>query len=312
MYDVIGDIHGHADALTRLLATMDYEVINGCWRHPDRQAVFLGDFIDRGPKIREVLDIVRPMLEEGAALAVMGNHELNAIGFHTPHPKTVLAWARERSIKNIVQYLETVRQIHQEDALEDHIAWFRTLPLWLDLDGLRIVHACWDPAAMAVIEEAQARLGAGSEAFFQAAFEQDDALFDSVEVVLKGREVKMDADNSYLDADNTPRRSVRTRWWVTEREGWTWRDCALGPPSVTSRLPNTPVPYGEEDIGRPYPIEDPPIFFGHYWMTGEPEPQAPNVACLDYSVAKGGALCAYRWDREGLLRATNFVTVPPH
>ena len=60
---------------------MDYEQRDGCWRHPDRQVIFLGDFIDRGPKIPEVLEIVRPMVEQGAALAVMGNHELNAIGF---------------------------------------------------------------------------------------------------------------------------------------------------------------------------------------------------------------------------------------
>lgn len=46
--------------------------------------IFLGDFIDRGPKIRETLQIVRAMVDAGTALAVMGNHEYNAICFHSP------------------------------------------------------------------------------------------------------------------------------------------------------------------------------------------------------------------------------------
>jgi len=48
--------------------------------------IFLGDFIDRGPKIREVLESVRSMVYEQAALAVMGDHELNALAFHTEDP----------------------------------------------------------------------------------------------------------------------------------------------------------------------------------------------------------------------------------
>lgn len=48
-YDVIGDLHGHAAALEALLARMGYRKREGAWRHPDRTAVFVGDFIDRGP-----------------------------------------------------------------------------------------------------------------------------------------------------------------------------------------------------------------------------------------------------------------------
>ena len=58
--DIIGDIHGHSDALQRLLKTLGYSRQKGVYRHPDRQAIFLGDFIDRGPQIRETLEIVRP------------------------------------------------------------------------------------------------------------------------------------------------------------------------------------------------------------------------------------------------------------
>lgn len=83
-HDVIGDIHGHADELDGLLSTLGYERRNGCHAHPEGRTVFfLGDYIDRGPKIREVLHTVRAMVEGGSALAILGNHEINALRFHT-------------------------------------------------------------------------------------------------------------------------------------------------------------------------------------------------------------------------------------
>lgn len=53
MYDLIGDIHGHADAQQRLLKKLGYSRQNGVYRQPERLAMFLCDFIDRGPQIRE-------------------------------------------------------------------------------------------------------------------------------------------------------------------------------------------------------------------------------------------------------------------
>ena len=55
LYDLIGDIHGHADTLERLLKQLGYSRHHGVYGHSDRQAIFLGDFIDRGPQIRETL-----------------------------------------------------------------------------------------------------------------------------------------------------------------------------------------------------------------------------------------------------------------
>jgi hypothetical protein len=111
MYDLIGDIHGQADALQRLLAKLGHAKQKSIYRHPDRQAIFLGDFIDRGPQIRETLEIVRPMIDSGAALAVMGNHELNAMAFHTPHPKKPGSHLRPHNESNSNQHAETMRQV---------------------------------------------------------------------------------------------------------------------------------------------------------------------------------------------------------
>ena len=84
--DVIGDIHGHSDALVALLRGMGYREQNGVWGHPERRALFVGDFIDRGPSQVRVLEIVRGMVEAGTADAVMGNHEYNAVCYATPDP----------------------------------------------------------------------------------------------------------------------------------------------------------------------------------------------------------------------------------
>ena len=76
-FDIIGDVHGCFDELHSLLTTLGYEINSGYEvRHPDgRKAVFLGDLVDRGPKVPEVLKLVMSMRESGHALAVPGNHD---------------------------------------------------------------------------------------------------------------------------------------------------------------------------------------------------------------------------------------------
>ena len=79
MYDIIGDIHGQADMLKELLEQMGYTLANNIYSHPERKAVFIGDFINRGPKIRETIRIIRGLVENGHAHAILGNHEINAM-----------------------------------------------------------------------------------------------------------------------------------------------------------------------------------------------------------------------------------------
>lgn len=59
--DVVGDVHGEYDALVRLLTKMGYARRDGAWRHPERQAVFVGDLIDRGDEQAKVVTLVREM-----------------------------------------------------------------------------------------------------------------------------------------------------------------------------------------------------------------------------------------------------------
>ena len=135
MYDIIGDIHGHADELVELLEKLGYMETHGCFRHPDRKVIFCGDFIDRGPNIPDTVRIAKSMVENDAALAVMGNHEFNALAFHTEDPRQPGIFLRPHDSKNLHQHAETQRQFDTSE-LEDALNWFRTLPVALDLGSL--------------------------------------------------------------------------------------------------------------------------------------------------------------------------------
>lgn len=71
-YDIIGDVHGQAGKLKALLRRLGYAARNGTWRHSDplRTAVFVGDYIDRGPEQVETIEIVRGMVDKGTARAI--------------------------------------------------------------------------------------------------------------------------------------------------------------------------------------------------------------------------------------------------
>lgn len=297
MYDLIGDIHGHADPLERLLTTLGYSQRQGIYKHPERKVIFLGDFIDRGPKIRETLAIVRPMVESGAALSVMGNHELNALAFHTPDPTKPGEHLRPHNQKNSNQHAETMRQV-PADELASSLDWFRTLPLWLDLDGVRVVHACWDETRMAKIR------GPVTDEFLCSACLSDGGLFEPVEAILKGKEVTLPAGATFRDKDGHERLATRVKWYESPA-GHTYRTYAMASEPIES---DKPLP---EEVARaavPYPEDAVPVFVGHYWLNGsQPELLRRNIACVDWSVAKGGFLCAYRWNGEQELDARQFV-----
>lgn len=312
--DIIGDIHGHADALKRLLDTLGYTELSDVYRHPaGRKALFLGDLIDRGPSNVEVVRIVRNMVEHGEAVCLMGNHELNAIHFAIEHPTIAGRHLRPRSDKNLRQHLATLSQYHlfdsRGDQLADNLDWFKTLPLWLDLPEFRAVHACWSDDHLKTLSGPASRRNLDEEAFWLRTSKKGDSLNDAVEVVLKGAEVTLPHGITFSDKDGHVRTEARLAWWVDEGA---WPDRVLGPLQLKAALADLS---GEPDLGITYPVDEKPLFFGHYWFQhreGRPWiTREPNIACLDFSVAKpGGLLTAYRWDGEDRLMDNKLVAVP--
>ena len=83
-FDIIGDVHGCFDELTELLRELGYAIteMEGMYdvQSPEgRQAIFIGDLVDRGPNIPAVLKLVMGMVAEGTALCVPGNHDLKLV-----------------------------------------------------------------------------------------------------------------------------------------------------------------------------------------------------------------------------------------
>jgi len=143
--DVIGDVHGEIEALTHLLGHLGYDADGG---HPDgRRAVFVGDLCDRGPDSPAVLDLVMAWAGSGRAQCVLGNHELNVL---LGEPKHGNGWFFDRNheIAN-GEFLHSKAATPQRRA--EWTAFLGGLPLALERADLRVVHACWDDAALAAL-----------------------------------------------------------------------------------------------------------------------------------------------------------------
>ncbi len=300
-YDLIGDIHGHGNELIKLLEHLGYQQTDTGYQHPQRKVIFLGDFIDRGEDLRQhqlLLEIVMAMVENGHALAVMGNHEFNALAFHTQHGGKPL---RPHISKNIDQHRAFLNEFdHQPELKQRILEFFFNLPLWLELDGLHAVHACWENQYIEWLTANTDQQRLTPELLIEASTKGTTA-YDAIETLLKGVEVELPDGIQFLDKDGHPRTAVRVQWWNDQ----------------ANKLGQVALPFGvdigaaadleiPDDIPRYHP-DQPPCFVGHYWLRGDPAPLADNVACLDYSIAKNGKLVAYRWNGEQQLTADHFT-----
>lgn len=135
--DIVGDIHGEFDALCNLLRHLGYDDQG---QHTEgRSLVFVGDFCDRGPNSPAVLELLQRLLASGRAVAVLGNHEINLL---RNTPKDGSGWFfDERVERDQKKYAPFARPTSkQRTQIMDLIAH---LPIALERDDLRIVHAAW-------------------------------------------------------------------------------------------------------------------------------------------------------------------------
>jgi hypothetical protein len=305
-YDVIGDVHGCEKELKDLLRVLDYGVSDssGAYEHRTRQAIFVGDLVDRGARQLGTLQIVKRMVDSGSAQVVMGNHEFNALAFDTPQPNRSGEFLRARNEKNTRQHRAFLEQLTDEDRTE-YLEWFITLPLWLDLGSLRVVHACWHEPSMRIVEDVLGSNRFTSRERLIRATTMGDPLYEAIEVLLKGPEIDLSGhgQQSYYDKDGTPRTRARVAWW---RDGAsTLRDLSVMDGSFLTEsgqpypaLPDVEVSAEERSFSY---RGDVPVFYGHYWRSGRPRPGidfTDRTACVDFSAINTGTLVAYRWDGE--------------
>ncbi len=306
-YDLIGDIHGHYDKLTTLLDRLGYTCVGKepsehSFEHPEgRKVIFLGDYIDRGPKVREVLLTVRAMVESGNALAVLGNHEHVAFLYHEPDGKG--SWLRPPWLRHGMGLAKTISQFEgREEEWQDWLTWLKTLPLYLDLGDLRAVHACWNAEAIEFLGDRCL----SHDPLLHSTADRSTSDHWAVEQLLTGPEMTIPDGAMILNARGMPLPYTRVRWW----------DIPTGPVDLADlALPEPLDDRGEADREKVrqlpnYPPDGPPVFFGHYWLSPDKDktPLRHNIACLDYSAAKNGPLVAYRWNGEAALTSAHFIT----
>jgi hypothetical protein len=303
MIDLIGDIHGHADKLEELLLKLCYNKSNGVYSHPNRKVLFVGDYIDRGPKIRETLYIVKSMVESGNAIALMGNHEYNALCFH--FQETEGGHLRKHLIKNIIQHYETLKQFqNNQREYEEYLDWFKTLPLYFETDTFKAVHACWDNKNIEYLKKTLVNDRLTDDLIHQSV-KKGTELNEAIEQTLKGKEMKMPEGLSFTDKDGTERSEIRIKWWEDPSK-MTYKSISVVPMEI---LPEQPIKLSELKSPDFYRVDDKKVFFGHYWLKGQPSLYKDNICCLDYSIAKGGKLVAYRLNGEGILDTRNLTYV---
>lgn len=322
-YDIIGDIHGCATELESLLTRLDYrQGDDGAYRHQNRQALYVGDLIDRGPEQLRVLRIVKGMVDAGAAQMVLGNHEFNAMAYHTEDPAKPGKYLRPNgdptntwSAKNERQHAAFLKQVEGADR-DSHLKWFWTQPLWLDLGEIRVVHACWHPDSISLLESALGGDRFRTVAQLARASDPGDELYTAVETILKGPEISLvdHQQPAYLDKDGIKRKRARMRWW--DPAAVTLRDLAeMGDFRAADGTKYPPLPNATVAEANSHRYTDAvPVFYGHYWRRGkEPVHQqdwTDYTACVDFSAIKSNVLMAYRWSAgEDRIDPSNYVWV---
>ena len=303
-YDIIGDVHGQAAALARLLSKLGYDD----WgHHPEgRQAIFIGDLNDKGPDSLLVAARVEAWVDAGRALAVLGNHELNAIAWNLRGPDG--KWLRPHTKRNRHQHATHLAEGKRDPwGYRRSLALYRRLPTHLDASRFggefRCVHACWHADSIAALDSEID--GPLSDAQIVRLYTDGDALDSARKLALNAPLIALPRPAHYRDASGKLRREVRMRWWAPNDANLLglclFSDSAPAPKATLKALrkrePKSRITYD----GRP-------VFFGHYHLKGKPALTSETAICTDFGAGSGRRLAAYRWS-GGPVSADNFVSV---
>ena len=275
--DVVGDVHGEIEALQHLLQHLGYGQDGS---HPDgRRLVFLGDLTDRGPDSPAVVRLVQRLVDTGRARCVLGNHDLNLLlGDKKPeNPWFFGSEFRDDQTGDVIPQV-----LADEPTRQEILAFFRRLPLCLERQDLRVVHACWDPLMVELARQATdaVELFRSWEARIKADLAECPATDDTaaglerqnrnpVKVLTSGPERR--APMPFVAGGKT-RYAERVRWWESVSE------------------------------------DQPFCVFGHYGLPVDGEHGNHRALCADYRVGK-------RWEERrqpgfaGTFRSTKLGAV---
>lgn len=301
MYDIIGDIHGHYDLLLEMLKVLGYESVGDTFKHPTRKIIFTGDIINRGPKIRKSVRLIKAMVENGDAQCLLGNHELNAILSATMDKSG--KYLQKRLPRYQLPLMKTIEEYKKyPEEFEETIKWFRTLPLYLDLGELRVVHGCWNDGHIEIVNRYLNGESKLKKSFLKT-YLSDNELNTAVTELIKGVEMQLPKDLLLKDNKGIIRRKFRIKWWSSP-EDKTFKKMAFG---NQFELPAYSIPMEITPITYPYPKDAPPVFLGHYCLNKKKLIYQDNICCVDTCVTRCKKLTAYRWNGEQQLTEEHLV-----
>jgi hypothetical protein len=158
--DIIGDVHGEFTVLEKLLAHLGYD--DDGHSESGRTLVFLGDLVDNGPNSPAVLEKVMALVSTGKAQCIMGNHELYLLLDKAIHGN---GWMIQPN------RFEKPGDYHSVPADPENIGkylkFIEALPLALENDSLRLVHACWHEPSINRLRGGTADTSSPADLFFQ-------------------------------------------------------------------------------------------------------------------------------------------------
>ena len=144
-----------------------------------------------------------------------------------------------------------------------------------------------------------------TDALIYESVKSGTALNEAIEDTLKGKEMKMPNGLSFKDKDGAKRTDIRIKWWEDPSQT-TYKNISV---EAIADLPEEPIDITTLKNKDFYGLDSKMVFFGHYWLKGQPSIYRDNICCLDYSIAKGGHLVAYRLDDESQLDNSKLIYV---
>ena len=307
-YDLIGDVHGCAHSLESLLKKMGYQHRQGCYRHAHRKVIFVGDIVDRGPRIREALHIVKDMVDQNQAEIVLGNHEYNAMCYCTEGRRgSGQQYLREHNARHHRLIRETLEQFETHpQEWKDFLTWFHEIPLFIEKDHFRVVHACWDNNAILRFKALSPSHCIDVDMLHESV-NSDSFAGGVIDKLTRGTALELPNGETILGKDGLARHMFRTKFWSDEPQ--IYDDVVFQPDPLPIEMAKRNLSAIERQKLIHYASSELPVFVGHYWMSSEPAPIIENIACLDYSAVKYGRLVAYRMDDDRCLSQEKFIWV---
>jgi hypothetical protein len=289
--DIIGDIHGEIAALQQLLDRLGY---NQDGIHPDgRRLVFVGDLVDRGPDSPAVVELVKKLVENKRAQCILGNHELNLL---RGDPKHGNEWfmTPDRPGKHPCVPATGAQKL-------SFIKFLQSLPLALQRDDLRVVHACWNKVAVEKLSDVNCPdTVLGAYRLFASGLAADCRYAETIDPILaqalkdEDNEPEMNLELASHDVSCQMGNPVKImtsgeeavadkpfwangKWRMVARQKW-WEDYADEQAVVVGHYWRH---FGEPIPGQKYK-GGPDLFKGiapHHWMG-----KHNKVYCVDFSV----------------------------